>query len=83
MVHPIVAILAFLSKYGKVKEHLADTISDAQEESLETKDAAMSKMGIDTSDVLHTSARFVEVRIINHQTSVSRFMVTSDDNLGP
>lgn len=81
--HSIVAFPALLSEDGKVEKHLADTIGNAEEERLESKDAAVLKMGVDTSDVLHTSTRLGEVRIVNHQAGVIRLVVTADDDLQP
>ena len=81
--HSIVAFPALLSEDGKVEKHLADAIGNAEEERLESKDAAMLEMRVDTSDVLHTSACLGEVRVINHQAGVRRLVVTADDDLRP
>ena len=81
--HSIVALPAFLSEDGKVEKHLADAIGNAEEESLEAKDAAVLEMGVDTSDVLHASACLGEVRIVNHQTGIIRLVITSNNDLCP
>lgn len=83
LAHAIVALPAFLTNDGKVEQHLADAVGDAEEESLEAEDAAVFKMGVDTSDVLHTPACLGEVRIINHQAGIFRLVVTADDDLRP
>ena len=64
LAHSIVALPALLTEDGKVEQHLADTVGNAEEEGLEAEDAAVFKMGVDTSDVLHTPACLGEVRII-------------------
>ena len=83
LAHAIVAFPALLSEDGKVEKHLADAIGNAEEESLEAKDAAMLEMRVDTPDILHTSACLGEVRIVNHQTGIIRLVITADDDLLP
>ena len=83
LAHSIVALTAFFSEDGKVEEHLADTIGNAEKKSLEAEDAAVFKMGVDTPDILHTAPRLGEVRVINHQTGIVRLVVTADDDLSP
>ena len=83
LAHSIVALLALFTEDGKVEQHLADTVGNAEEEGLEAEDAAVFKMGVDTSDVLHTPACLGEVRIINHQAGIFRLVVTADDDLRP
>lgn len=83
LAHSIVALPALLTEDGKVEQHLADTVGNAEEEGLEAEDATVFKMGVDTSDVLHTPACLGEVRIINHQAGVLRLVVTADDDLRP
>ena len=83
LAHSIVAFPAFFSEDGKVEEHLADTVGNAEKKSLEAEDAAVFKMGVDTSDVLHTPTSLGEVRVINHQAGVRKLMVTADNNLRP
>ena len=81
--HSVVALPAFFPEDGKVEEHLADTVGNAEKKSFEAEDAAVFKMGVDTSDVLHTTAGLREVRIINHQAGIFRLVVTADNNLRP
>lgn len=83
LTHPIVTFPAFLPEDGKVEKHLAHAIGNAKEESLEAEDATVFKVGVDTSDMLHTSTGLGEIRIIYHQTGVRRFMVVSDSDLSP
>ena len=81
--HSVVALPAFFPEDGKVEEHLADTVGNAEKKSFEAEDAAVFKMGVDTSDILHTTAGLREVRIINHQAGIFRLVVTADNNLRP
>ena len=81
--HSIVALPALLAQDGKIEQHLTDAVSDAEKECLEAEDAAVLEMGVDTPDVLHTASRLGEVRVINHQASIVRLMVTADDDLSP
>lgn len=83
LAHPIVALPALLAQDGKIEQHLADAVSDAEEESLEAEDAAVLEMGVDTPDMLHAASRLGEVRVINHQASIVRLVVTADDDLSP
>ena len=83
LAHPIVAFPALLAQDGKIEQHLADTVSDAEEEGLEAEEASVFKMGVDTPDILHATPRLGEVRVINHQASIVRLMVTADDDLRP
>ena len=81
--HAIVALSALLAKNAEVKQHLADTVSNNEEESLEAEDAAVLEMGVDTPDVFHTATRLGKVRVINHQADIVRLMVTADNDLSP
>ena len=83
LAHPVVTLPALLSEDGKVEKHLADAIGNTKEERLEAKDAAVLKMGVDTPDILHTSACLGEVRIVDHQAGIIRLVVTADDDLLP
>ena len=83
LTHAVVAFPSFLTKDGEVEQHLADTICDAEEESLEAEDAAVFKMGVDTPDILHSASRLGKVRVINHQARVVRLVVTAGDDLRP
>ena len=83
LAHPIVALPALFAKDAEVEQHLADTVSDAEEETLEAEDAAMLEMRVDTPDVLHAATRLGEVRVVNHQAGIVRLMVTADDDLRP
>ena len=81
--HSIVALPALLTKDAEFDQHLANAVCDAEEESLETEDAAVLKMGVDSPDILHTAPRLGEVRVINHQAGIVRLMVAADDDLLP
>ncbi len=83
LAHSIGAFPAFFTQDGKVEQHLADAVSDAEKESLEAEDTAVFKMGVDTPDILHAAPRLGEVRVINHQASIVRLVVTADDDLRP
>ena len=81
--HAVVALPALLAKDAEVEQHLADAVGDAEEESLEAEDAAVLKMRVDASDILHAAACLGEVRVINHQAGVVRPVVAADDDLRP
>ena len=83
LTHTILALPALFTQDAEVEQHLADSVGNAEEESLEAKDAAVLKMGVDSSDVLHTPSSLGEVRIVNHQASVRRLVVTADDDFRP
>ena len=83
LAHPIVALPALLTKDAEVEQHLADAVSNAEKESLEAEDAAVFKMGVDTPDILHAAPCLGEVRVINHQASIVRLMVTANEDLRP
>ena len=77
---------------GKIYSHVTRSmmlgfkglfIGNTKEERLEAKDAAVLKMGVDTPDILHTSACLGEVRIVDHQAGIIRLVVTADDDLLP
>lgn len=81
--HSKVTLLALLANEGKIKQHLAHAIREAKEERLESKDASVLKVRIDTSDVLYTLACLWEIRVINHQAGVHGFVVTAYSDLCP
>ena len=72
--HSKVSLLAY---EGKIKQHLAHAIREAKEERLESEDAFVLKVRIDTSDVLYTLACLWEIRVTNHQAGVHGFVVTA------
>lgn len=77
------ALLALFAYEGKIKQHLAHAIREAKEERLESGDAFVLKVKIDTSDVLYTLACLWEIRVINHQAGVYGFVVTAYPDLCP
>ena len=68
LLQAIVAFLAFLSYEGKVEEHLADAVCDADEQPLETEHHRMRHMRENLADKLCLDARLGIVGVINHQT---------------
>ena len=64
----VVALLSFLTDNGEVEQHLADTISNADEQSLETEHHRVRYMRVYLADKLRLDATFGIVRIIDHQT---------------
>ena len=83
LAHAVVALPAPLAQDGKVEQHLADAVGNAEEESLEAEDAAVLKMGVDTPDILHATPCLREVRVVNHQAGIARLVVAADDDLRP
>lgn len=81
--HAVVALLSLLPDNGKVEKHLAHTIGDAHDESLETEDTLVLKVRVHASDVLHPLASLGKVGVINHQAGNLPFMVRADRNLVP
>lgn len=81
--HSKVSLLALLANEGKIKQHLAHAIREAKEERLESEDAFVFKVRIDTSDVLYTLACLWEIRVINHQAGVHGFVVTAYSDFCP
>jgi len=67
LLQTVVSILAFLADKGKVEQHLADTICDADKQSLETKHHRMRHMRVYLADKLRLDTPFGIVRIIDHQ----------------
>ena len=67
--HPVVLLAALLSNEGEVKQHLGNAVRDAEEEGLETEDAPVLEMGMNTPDTLHPLSGLGEVGVVNHQTS--------------
>ena len=67
--HPVVLLAALLSNEGEVKQHLGNAVRDAEEEGLETEDAPVLEMGMNTPDTLHPLSALGEVAVVNHQTS--------------
>ena len=81
--HSKVSLLALLACEGKIKQHLAHTIREAKEERLESGDAFVLKVRIDTSDVPYTLACLWEIRVINHQAGVHGLVVAAYPDLCP
>ena len=67
LLQAIVALLSFLSNEGKVEKHLADAVSDADEESLETEHHRMRHVGVYLADKLSLHASLGIVGVIHHQ----------------
>ena len=81
--HPVVLLAAFLPNEGEVKQHLGNAVRDAEEESLETEDAPVLEMGMDTPDTLHPLAGLGEVGVVNHQAGRPLLVVRPDFHTGP
>ncbi len=81
--HPVVLLAALLSNKGEVKQHLGNAVRDAEEESLETEDAPVLEMGMDTTDALHSLAGLGEVCVVNHQAGRPILVVGPDFYAGP
>ena len=81
--HPVVLLAAFLPNEGEVKQHLGNAVRDAEEEGLETEDAPVLEMGMDTPDTLHPLAGLGEVGVVNHQAGRPLLVVRPDFHTGP
>lgn len=65
--HAVVALAAFLSYEGKVKQHLGHAVRDAKEESLEAEDALVLEVGMDTAYAFHPLPCLGKVGVVNHK----------------
>ncbi len=68
LLQAVFLFLAFLSDKREVKQHLASTVSDAKEESLEAKFHRVCHVGEHLSYKFSLKTTFREVCFINHQT---------------
>ena len=67
LLQTVVPVLAFLSDKSKVKQHLADAIGDADEQSLEAEHHRVRHMGVYLTDKLSLDATLGIVSVIDHQ----------------
>ena len=81
--HPVVLLAAFFPDKREVKQHLGHAVRDAEEERLETEDALVLEMGMDTPDELHFLAGLGEVGVVNHQAGRPLLVVGADLNARP
>ena len=68
LLQSVVPLLAFLTDKGEVKQHLADTVGNADEQPLETEHHRVCDMRVYLTDKLRLDTTFGIVRIIYHQT---------------
>ena len=67
LLQAVVALLAFLTDNGEVEQHLADAVSDADEQALEAEHHRMRHMGVYLADKLRLDTPFGIVCVIHHQ----------------
>ena len=67
LLQAVVALLAFLSDNGKVEQHLADAVSDTDEQALEAEHHRVSDMRVYLADKLSLDTTLGIVRVIDHQ----------------
>ena len=67
LLQSVVPILAFLTDKGEVKQHLADTVGNADEQPLETEHHRVCDMRVYLADKLRLDTTLGIVRIIYHQ----------------
>ena len=63
----MISFLASLPDKGKVKQHLAHTVCDADEQALETEHHRVYHMGVYLADKLCLNAPLGIVRVVHHQ----------------
>ncbi len=69
LLQTVVPLLAFLSDKGEVEQHLANTVSDADEQPLETEHHRVRHMRVYLADKLSLDTTLGIVRVIDHQAN--------------
>ena len=73
--HTIVSFLAFFTNSIEVKKKLRNAISYGRTQTFESKNRFMSKVRMDSSDILNCTSRLLMICIVKNQADVPCLMI--------